>query len=135
MSDTDDKKPLTLSGRSKLEMKRPGAAAGQVRQSFSHGRSKTVTVEVKKKRGAAAPRTKTLAEAAAAETAPAAPAATPAPTPVVSAPVERESKGRVVLKALTDEEKAARAKALEGCQDRLRRGAQESQGRGRTPRR
>ena len=34
MSDTDGKKPLGLGGRS-----------GQVKQSFSHGRSKTVVVE------------------------------------------------------------------------------------------
>ena len=113
MSDTDDKKPLSLSGRSKLEMKRPSAAAGQVRQSFSHGRSKTVTVEVKKKRGAASARTKTLAEIAA-DSAPAATVAKAAPAPAATVPVERESKGRVVLKALTDDEKAARAKALEG---------------------
>ncbi|MEQ8246745.1 MAG: translation initiation factor IF-2 [Alphaproteobacteria bacterium] len=112
MSDTDDKKPLTLSGRSKLEMKRPGTAAGQVRQSFSHGRSKTVTVEVKKKRGAAPARTKSFAEAAATETAQPAPVASPAPAQPSSAPAD---KGRVVLKALTDEEKAARAKALEGA--------------------
>ena len=48
-NEPNSKKPLTLSGSSKLEMKRP-AVAGQVRQKFSHGRSKTVTVEVKKKR-------------------------------------------------------------------------------------
>ncbi len=42
------KKPLTLS-RGKLELKKP-VETQQVRQSFSHGRSKTVQVEVKKKR-------------------------------------------------------------------------------------
>jgi len=112
MSDTKDKKPLSLSGSTKLEMKRPGAAAGQVRQSFSHGRSKTVTVEVKKKRGAGAPRKQTLAEAAAERT-PAVAKATPAP--VAPPPEADDSKGRVVLKALTEDEKAARAKALEGA--------------------
>ncbi len=111
MSDKD-KKPLSLSGRSKLEMKRPGASSGQVRQSFSHGRSKTVTVEVKKKRGTRS-RTATAERALEAEAAaPAAPA--PAPEPAEEAK-ESASKGRVVLKALTDDEKAARAKALEGA--------------------
>jgi translation initiation factor IF-2 len=41
-------KPLTLSPKT-LTLKK-GAEGGQVRQSFSHGRSKTVTVEVKRKR-------------------------------------------------------------------------------------
>ena len=46
----EQKRPLTL-GRSgtRLELRRP-VETGQVRQSFSHGRSKTVTVEVRKKR-------------------------------------------------------------------------------------
>lgn len=45
---TDDKKPLTLSSKT-LTLKK-GGEGGHVRQSFTHGRSKTVTVEVKKKR-------------------------------------------------------------------------------------
>ena len=50
-NDTDTKRPLSLgrSGGGKLELKRP-IESGQVRQSFPHGRSKTVTVEVRKKR-------------------------------------------------------------------------------------
>ncbi len=46
----EQKRPLTL-GRSggRLELRKPAETA-QVRQSFSHGRSKTVTVEVRKKR-------------------------------------------------------------------------------------
>ncbi|MGY6537035.1 MAG: translation initiation factor IF-2 [Pararhodobacter sp.] len=40
MSDTDDKKPLGLKG----------ARPGQVKQSFSHGRTKSVVVETKRKR-------------------------------------------------------------------------------------
>ena len=46
----EQKRPLTL-GRSggRLELRKPVETA-QVRQSFSHGRSKTVTVEVRKKR-------------------------------------------------------------------------------------
>ena len=121
--ETDEKKPLTLAGRGKLEMRRPPAAAGQVRQSFSHGRSKTVTVEVKKKRGAAP------VVAAAPAAAPARPAAlAPAPAPIRKADtpgpthdeaVDRSSgmppKPRVILKPLTDEEKTSRTRALEGA--------------------
>ena len=43
------KKTLGLSLGGKLELKKT-IDVGQVRQSFSHGRSKTVTVEVKRKR-------------------------------------------------------------------------------------
>ena len=52
MTDTEDsapKKKLSLSRPGKLELKKT-VEGGQVRQSFSHGRSKVVTVEVKKKR-------------------------------------------------------------------------------------
>ncbi|HUX80194.1 MAG TPA: translation initiation factor IF-2 [Alphaproteobacteria bacterium] len=52
MTDTDrkttTKKPLTLSPKT-LTLKK-GSEGAHVRQSFTHGRSKTVTVEVKKKR-------------------------------------------------------------------------------------
>ncbi len=48
-TETASKKPLKLSRPGKLELKKT-VDAGQVRQSFPHGRSKTVTVEVKKKR-------------------------------------------------------------------------------------
>ncbi|WP_207455823.1 translation initiation factor IF-2 [Azospirillum sp. SYSU D00513] len=49
-NDQDQKKVLHLSGpgKGKLELKKP--VETQVRQSFSHGRSKPVTVEVKRKR-------------------------------------------------------------------------------------
>ncbi len=49
-NDQDQKKVLHLSGsgKGKLELKKPVDTT--VRQSFSHGRSKTVTVEVKRKR-------------------------------------------------------------------------------------
>ena len=44
-----DRKTLSLGGRGKLSLNKTGEGA-QVRQSFSHGRSKTVQVEVKRKR-------------------------------------------------------------------------------------
>ncbi len=43
------RKPLKLSSPGKLELKKT-VDGGQVRQSFPHGRTKTVTVELKKKR-------------------------------------------------------------------------------------
>ena len=45
-SGNETKKPLKLSRPGRLELKKT-VDAGQVRQSFSHGRSKTVAVEVK----------------------------------------------------------------------------------------
>src|SRR5690606_7606856 len=48
-NEQEPKKPLTLSRPGRLELKKT-VEAGQVRQSFPHGRSKTVTVEVKRKR-------------------------------------------------------------------------------------
>ena len=53
MSDNKEQEPkkvLSLSGRGKLELKRAPDSTSQVRQSFSHGRSKAVTVEVKTQR-------------------------------------------------------------------------------------
>ncbi len=52
MSDNDKqegKRPLSLARPGKLELKKT-VASGQVRQNFSHGRSKMVNVEVRKKR-------------------------------------------------------------------------------------
>jgi len=49
-NEQEQKRPLTLArpgGR--LELRKP-VETGQVRQSFPHGRSKTVMVEVRKKR-------------------------------------------------------------------------------------
>jgi translation initiation factor IF-2 len=106
MTDTkeqDAKKRLGLAPKGKLELR--SHETGHVRQSFSHGRSKTVQVEVKKKRvfgtspGVAEPKPR---EAAAPERAPSAPAAPQAPT----------LKRPQVLRALTDEERAARTRAL-----------------------
>src|SRR5882757_3017623 len=48
-TDTTTRKPLKLSSPGKLELKKT-VDGGQVRQSFPHGRTKTVAVELKKKR-------------------------------------------------------------------------------------
>jgi translation initiation factor IF-2 len=113
-------KPLTLS----TTTARTSAAASksdatQVRQKFSHGRTRAVTVEVKKpvKRS---PGTSATASAAPAAPAAAAPAATGGRTLKLGAgaatqrPAQtRPDGGRgIVLRTLTEEEKEARARAL-----------------------
>src|ERR1700759_4614932 len=58
MSDNKEQEPkkvLSLSGRPKLELKRGPDSTSQVRQSFSHGRSKAGTAEVKPQRAARPP--------------------------------------------------------------------------------
>ena len=116
----EEKKSLSLaSPPRRLELKKT-VESGQVRQSFSHGRSKAVTVEVRKKR-TLGPTTGKAHE----PPPPPAPAEAEAPPPaarVVAAPAEpavappaareRAAKGRIVLKQLTEEEKASRARAL-----------------------
>jgi translation initiation factor IF-2 len=89
--------------------------SGMVRQSFSHGRSKSVAVEVKRKRqlksSAAAPGRPGEGPGGAAVEVLRARAETPA-----GAPVRRDdhaaARRGVVLKPLTDEEKSARVRAL-----------------------
>ena len=98
MSDTDEtKRPKTLSLK-KTE-------TSTVKQSFSHGRTKAVVVE--KKRSAAPP---AAAKPAKAEAKPAA----PAPAPEAKAPETKAAAPArgVVLRQLSDEEKARRAAAL-----------------------
>jgi translation initiation factor IF-2 len=76
MSDVNEQdKDKTAAKPKRLELKKT-VETGQVRQSFSHGRTKAVTVEVRKKRTIVPPGSK----AAAGETAPAAAAAPAAPT-------------------------------------------------------
>ncbi|MBC6440509.1 MAG: translation initiation factor IF-2 [Rhodospirillales bacterium] len=119
-ADDTDKKPKTLSlggrpGR-RLELKTT-EDGGQVRQSFSHGRSRQVAVEVKKRRvirpgrseaGPAAPEPvvkegPTVVEAEA-------PAALTAVAPVETS---EEVRAPLVLKNLTDQEREGRMRALE----------------------
>ena len=99
-TDTPTRKPLKLSSSGKLELKKP-VDGGQVRQSFPHGRSKTVAVEVKKKR--------TYAPGAGGKME-VSPEAEPKHVPSVetsAAPVDLDHHG------LTAHERAARLKALE----------------------
>ncbi len=108
-TEQEQKRPLTLArSGARLEL-RKSVEAGQVRQSFSHGRSKTVTVEVRKKRviapAAGEPARPQAAPAVAREVVPA-PAARPATVEPARRPV-------VIPRALTAEERAGRARALE----------------------
>ena len=113
-TETASKKPLKLSRPGKLELKKT-VDAGQVRQSFPHGRSKTVTVEVKKKRtyarGAGDKMTEVTAEGDAAAAAEA------------EAQALFEHGG---LHHLTEGERATRLKALEEAKrdDEIRRHAE-----------
>ncbi|MDR3448425.1 MAG: translation initiation factor IF-2 [Alphaproteobacteria bacterium] len=108
---TEDKKPKVLSlgaGRPKLELKKPvtgaaGAATDVVRQSFSHGRSKSVVVEAKKpaKRGEEPAKPTGLQRG---------------PEPGTSVSVNRSGRATsAVLHNLTKEEREARARALRGA--------------------
>ncbi len=115
-----DEKKLTLSGRTTLGVGK-GMETGQVRQNFSHGRSKAVVVERKKKRvlvkgGAAEP---AAAPAAPTPAAPAAPKAYVPKKPVSDGgrsltDAEMENRQRVLDEAnrRAEEEKKQRA-ALE----------------------
>jgi translation initiation factor IF-2 len=109
-TEQEQKRPLTLTrpgGRLEL---RKGVETGQVRQSFSHGRSKTVTVEVRKKRvigpGAVEPGKAEGEPAVARE---AAPAARPQPAEPARRPV-------VIPRTLTAEERAGRVRAVQDAQ-------------------
>jgi translation initiation factor IF-2 len=105
-AEQEQKRPLTL-GRSggRLELRKPVETA-QVRQSFSHGRSKTVTVEVRKKRAV----TPGAPEAGRAEGVPAVTRDQSAPRPVAQEPARRPA---VVARTLTAEERAGRTRAVQ----------------------
>jgi translation initiation factor IF-2 len=123
MTDTKEHNPRISLARpsGRLELKKT-VDSGMVRQSFSHGRSKSVAVEVKRKRGVKPGEARqTEAAGRAAEPAARGEAARPtlrartdgqtlarAGTEVARGPVRRP----VVLKPLTDEEKTARVRAL-----------------------
>ena len=113
MTDTKEqeaKRKLGLTKSGRLELK---VETGQVRQSFPHGRTKTVQVEVRKKRSFA-PGTVAPAETSAAPTG--APAAAPAAEGQPTAPQPNAASAKpAVLKALTEEERAARTRALQGA--------------------
>ncbi len=116
MTDQKDQTGKTLGTgnppRAPLGVKRPAVTTetGTVKQSFSHGRTKAVLVE--KKRTVTVPRPG-AAPAAAAPAAPPPPVEPPRPAPAPSRPLPPSAqRSGMVLRTLTEEEKAARAKAL-----------------------
>ncbi|HWK87950.1 MAG TPA: translation initiation factor IF-2 [Xanthobacteraceae bacterium] len=109
MADNKDDKPktptktITLKGR---------VESGTVRQSFSHGRSKSVVVETVRRRTLGGPaKPATTAKPAAETAAPARPAARPETRAETRSDASQRSSG-VVLRTLTEEEREARDRAL-----------------------
>ena len=103
------KKKLTLSRPGKLELNKT-VDAGQVRQSFSHGRTKSVAVEVRRKRTF-----KQADDGAMTEVRDMPPLQEEAPQEPV-APVEPVAKEAAPpARTLTEQERAARMRALEGA--------------------
>ncbi len=97
--ETEPKKPLSLSGHGRLELKKT-VETGQVRQSFPHGRSKTVQVEIKRRRTFAPTTGGAMEEVVARQGA---------------AATEAEKDAAASLKSLTEVERAARVRALRGA--------------------
>lgn len=122
MSDVNEQDKDKAAARPKrLELKKT-VETGQVRQSFSHGRTKAVTVEVRKKRTIVPPGGKAdpaaAAPAATPATAPAAPAATKAAAPSVHVPSRAEilaEHDAQQAAARATEEAAAAARAAEAA--------------------
>jgi translation initiation factor IF-2 len=117
---TPGEKTLTVAPTKTLTLKRSGVEQGVVRQSFSHGRTKAVVVEKVKRR---LPGEKPEPAPAAAPAAGAAPARrttarTAAPAPAAPTPAPASKPSGMVLRALTDEERNARAGALENAKVR-----------------
>ncbi len=135
-ADTSERKPKA--GGKTLSLKRT-VESGHVRQNFSHGRTKTVVVEKKKSRtlktGAAAAEEPAAPKKAAAPASKVAEAPAPAEVevkatkpakaaaPAAAAPAAKEkpasrARSGVVLRTLTEEEKQARALALDSARER-----------------
>ncbi len=107
----ENKKVLSLGGKPKLELKKSvpaegAVSAGSVKQSFSHGRSKTVAVEVKRGTGK---RPGEPAEASRGQM-------VRGPEPGTSVSVSGRGRATsAVIRQLTPEERDARARALRGA--------------------
>ena len=114
MSDINETEDKTVRGGRKMTLNvRRTVESGHVRQSFSHGRSKSVLVE-KKKRRAVGP---TSAAQAAEEPKPKV-ALAPEPAPAKRSREDDQRRPGVVLRALSDEEKDARLRALNESRQR-----------------
>jgi translation initiation factor IF-2 len=112
--DNDRKTDASRGGSGTLTLKRPSIEHGKVKQSFAHGRSKTVVVETKRKRfddakpaASSEPRQQAKPQRAAAPGGGQQRSSSP-PSP----------RSGVVLRTLTPEEKEARDRALAGARVR-----------------
>jgi len=116
-----EKKLTVTPAKGTLSLKRPGVEQGMVKQSFSHGRTKAVVVEkVKSRRAEAKPEPGPAAATAAPAASPGRRSAAPGrgAAAAASAPAAKPAGGGVVLRRLTDEERSARASALESAKVR-----------------
>ena len=108
MSEINETEDKTARGGRKMTLNvRRTVESGHVRQSFSHGRSKSVLVEKKKRRAVGA----TPAAQPVEEPKPKV-ATAPEPTPAKRDRDDEQRRPGVVLRALSDEEKDARLRAL-----------------------
>ncbi len=120
IEDQEPKKKLSLSRPGKLELNKT-VGAGQVRQNFSHGRSKSVTVEVRRKRTFTQAADGDMTEvketntAAVEEEAPTKEEVAQTEVKTDEAVAAEDQKAKA-LRVLTGEERAARARALSGAQ-------------------
>ena len=114
-------KPLSVGGSKTLSLKRPSEPS-MVRQSFSHGRSKAVVVEKVKRRVPGPGERPVVAAPVVKAPAPKAPVVPVAPAPVTRVPEPRpvapRSASGVVLRTLTEDERAARERALVDARSR-----------------
>ena len=103
---SSESKPLGLTRPGRLELRKT-VESGQVRQSFSHGRTKTVQVEKKKKRTFKRTHAGKMAEVSDLK------------ADVITAPkeepVETDAVAAVPARQLTEKERAVRARAVEGA--------------------
>jgi len=122
MSDNNDDKTISVSGKKPLSLKRPSIEQGTVRQDMGRGRSKAVVVETRKRR-INRPEDENPVQPVL-KPAPKAPEPAPvkakAPAPVVrqAPPQSRPVKTGVVLNELSANEVEARRRALAGSRVR-----------------
>ncbi|MGH6954093.1 MAG: translation initiation factor IF-2, partial [Alphaproteobacteria bacterium] len=124
-SEKEGKRPLSLARPGRLELRKT-IETGQVKQSFSHGRSKTVMVEVRKKRTYAPGLGDRMAEVKEGER-----GGQAEPGADDSAGSRIAAEARASIHTLTAEERAARARAVRGAlateeEETRRRGEQEA---------
>ncbi len=113
MNDTNDnndsKSGAPRAGGGTLTLKRPATEQSRVKQSFSHGRTKTVVVETKRKR---------FGDDKPMEAKPLFQVQPKVSVPPVAPKAATSSRSGVVLRTLTEEEKEARDRALAGSRVR-----------------